>query len=342
VVDMTVHGRTVAALGRSAGDIVHTEASNEALRLLKQPRNVILYGPPGTGKTFAAQQVRSQWLQDNGDGSVFFVTFHPSYSYEEFVEGFRPTKDKPGEFTLQSGILLLAAGEATRRRTLLVIDEISRADVSRVLGELITFIEPDKRGFPFRTAQRPGVDQEIPADLYLLGTMNTADKSISLLDVALRRRFAFLECPPDPGAYRRIPDWLDSVLGVPLADILASINQRLTDRGVERERLVGHALLAIPANSPDPVRALEDRLRYDIVPLISEYLFEDLAGIGQVLRGIVDDNARYAGALTADSLMTLASDATSATALATAAIPVTPGVLAAAPEPAGSDGADSE
>jgi hypothetical protein len=266
-------------------------------RLLQQRHNVILYGPPGTGKTVTALTVARAWQIANGDGSVTKVTFHPSYGYEDFVHGYRPLPDRPGEFRITDGSLLIAcaaaeklAAESPPRKALLFIDEINRGDVARIFGELITYIEPDKREIGFVLAQRPGAEYQIPKNLYFLGTMNTADKSISLLDVALRRRFAFVEFPPDSTAYRHIPGWRDEVSGVILSDLLEGLNERLRREGIDEDRAIGHALLGIPRDATDPVGALRARFQYDIQPLILEYCYMDRSRVQRVLGGIV--NAR--------------------------------------------------
>lgn len=276
----------------------------KAVDFLLKRQNVVYYGPPGTGKTYRALQVRQAWEAQNGFESVRFVTFHPSYSYEDFVIGFRPRKDDPATFGLQRGPLLetcklaqdlldeAAEGEDPRR-VLLVIDEINRADVARVFGELITFIEPDKRGVTFGIAQDPTRSYQIPANLYFLGTMNTADKSISLLDVALRRRFAFVEFTPNPLSFMEIPSWIDNVGGIPLGSLLSSLNDRLRDEGVELDRAIGHAMLRIPTSVSDPIRELRGRFQYDIQPLVEEYCYLDRPRIARVLGALVDSDGRF-------------------------------------------------
>ena len=279
----------------------------EAHRLLHKRENVILYGPPGTGKSRAAQLLADDWARTHGDARVFHTTFHPSYSYEDFIEGFRPDPNDPARFVLTDGILFRAAQEAEHGPTLLVIDEINRADVAKVFGELITYIEADKRGRDFTTSQRPGQWRSIPADLYLLGTMNTADKSISLLDVALRRRFKFIECPPTPSAFTMSTNWKDSAYGVDLGDLLSTINDRLLGAGVTRDRLVGQALLGLAVHGDDA--ELLDRLRYDVYPLVDEYLFGDAERMADVLPGLVDDHgALVPSALTPETIRSWVSD----------------------------------
>ena len=287
---------------------------SKLVRVLLQRHNVVLYGPPGTGKTSTALSVEREWQRENGATSVLKVTFHPSYGYEDFVQGYRPLKDKPGEFKLSKGALLLACDESEKlqaqkhpKKVLLIIDEINRGDVARIFGELITYIEADKRGVAFRLAQTPDVDLSIPKNLYFLATMNTADKSISLLDVALRRRFGFIEFPPDPTTFRRIPGWLDEIGGVSLGDLLLSLNERLVGEGIEDDRAIGHALLSVPTDSADAVGALRSRFRFDIHPLISEYCYMDRSRVRRILGDLVDERGRLTESSDAQFIASLKS-----------------------------------
>ncbi len=278
----------VAALEPLLKEAPTTAHSDELEKLVLDRHNVIFYGPPGTGKTWAALAVARRWRHQHGPNSVFPVTFHPSYSYEDFVQGFRPDPEQPGQFRLQDGVLLHAAKAAEKGPVLLFIDEINRGDTARIFGELITYIEPDKRSAPFRLAQSPGETRTLSPQLYLLGTMNTADRSVSLLDTAMRRRFAFVGFPPDGGVFASNPGWAETVAGVSLATLLGALNQRLERVGVDADRAIGHALLAVDAGSGDGARALYDRFRFDIHPLVLEYCALDRKGAGAVLGKLVD------------------------------------------------------
>jgi MoxR-like ATPase len=276
------------------GEAPLTEEATRVLAVLKARKNVVLYGPPGTGKTHTAFAVARDWAKQHGEDSVLHVTFHPAFGYEDFVQGFRPEKDNPGAFALHAGPLPLAVAAAKAAAehgasALMVIDEINRGDVARIFGELITYIEPDKRNHTCRLAQTPEEPFAIPDNLYFLGTMNTADKSVSLLDVALRRRFAFVEFRSDPTAFDRIAGWMSTVGPVRVGDLLEELNKRLIQAGVEADRSIGHALLAIRADAADPVDALGARLLYDVIPLIQEYCYLDRARMKRVLGGLVDD-----------------------------------------------------
>lgn len=297
--DQIVSAVTAAAVTSATAPPLD-ERGQEVWRLLERYKTVILYGSPGTGKTTVALGVRERWLAEHGPGSVFVTTFHPSYSYEDFVEGFRPDPDDPTKFRLTEGVLKKAITSASKRDTLLVIDEINRADTARVFGELITFIEDSKRDIEFTTAQAPDIPMSIPSNLYFLGTMNTADKSISLLDVALRRRFRFVDVPPDPGAFARVADWKAEVFDIDMADVLTGVNARLLAMGVDKDRQIGQSILAVGVGEEDS--AIDDRIRYDLLPLIREYLFGDVKSAQEVLPGLLNED----GALRPDLVWPIA------------------------------------
>lgn len=269
--------------------------------LLNERHNVVLYGPPGTGKTYQALAIVGEWQRRYGPHTTYSVTFHPSYGYEDFVEGYRPAEDNPGNFVLQAGVFKKAAqrakelkddGASSFSNVLVFIDEINRGDVARIFGELITYIEPDKRNKPVYLSQSPSSVFQVPDNLYLLGTMNTADKSVSLIDVALRRRFAFVEFPPDPSFFSLRGSWHSEVDGLRLSDLLLKLNQNLYEEGIEIDRAIGHALLKIHSESASPVKTLKEIFEYDIVPLIAEYSYTDRERVKRILGPLVDEQGR--------------------------------------------------
>ncbi|TKC98162.1 McrB family protein [Polyangium fumosum] len=273
-------------------------------RLLRTRLNVVLYGPPGTGKTYKSIRLAKAWRNWQGDdgsepneATVEQVTFHPSYGYEDFIEAFRPNASDGSRFELKPGILPRLAERARtypHRRYLLLIDELNRGDVARIMGELITLLEPDKRR-PEHARRRmlSGELLWLPANLYILGTMNTADKSVSLMDVAVRRRFAFIHTPPRPDLLHTRRGLVEHAGTVKLSAVLHALNQRLLDIGVLPDRLLGHALLWIEKDKvDDEVAEVADRFRRDILPLVEEYCFSDREQMSRVLGKLVDVHGR--------------------------------------------------
>ena len=264
--------------------------------------NVILYGPPGTGKTYATArwcveicddaeqrtdaQIRVRYRELVEAGRIEFATFHQSYGYEEFVEGLRPETGSDAGIRLHptDGVLKRIARRAREASEgapyVLVIDEINRANVSKVLGEMITLLEEDKRHGAENevavTLPHSGERFTLPANLHLLGTMNTADRSIALLDTALRRRFQFVELAPDPDLLEEAA----SETGVDLPGVLRAMNERL-EWLLDRDHLIGHAWFMAARTRAD----VDEVMRRKIIPLLAEYFYEDWAKVRAVLGG---------------------------------------------------------
>jgi MoxR-like ATPase len=268
-------------------------SDNPIFELLMEKHNVVLYGPPGTGKTREALLLGNWWKTRYGADTVRQITFHPSYCYEDFIEGYRPTSDGSG-FQLKPGIfknVCQKAGSDSSKRYLLIIDEINRGDVARILGELITLIEGDKRGPSYSaTLQQSGDPFYVPRNLYVLGTMNTADKSISLMDLAIRRRFLFQYFPPNPDVLDEAKGFLSEVAGIRLSSLLIGLNQKLMDIGVDRDRVLGHSFLLISKEVLNPLATLKKRFQYEIIPLVEEYCYADRASMSRVLGDLVEAN----------------------------------------------------
>jgi 5-methylcytosine-specific restriction enzyme B len=274
--------------------------------ILRRKGQLLLYGPPGTGKTYhalrAAKELAARQLfrksfsilteaeQEQIDGAAGLVrlcTFHPGYGYEDFIEGLRPeTVNSQMVFNRRDGIFKRLCTDAEKyrdRHFFLVVDEINRGDVPRIFGELITVIEQDKRNKPV-TLAISGSSFSVPGNVFLIGTMNTADRSISLLDVALRRRFGFIELMPDSSLL------VGRMAGeLPLGPWLDALNARLR-RFLKRDARnlqIGHAyLLGQPVTS---VAEFARVLREDIIPLLEEYCYDDFGTLNDILgSGVVD------------------------------------------------------
>ena len=279
------------------------------------PLNLILYGPPGTGKTYRTvnhalavienrpleeldledrQALKRRFDRYQAAGRVAFVTFHQSFTYEDFIEGIKPVVEEGQlNYRVESGIfkkLCQQAQEAIEGgkknwskvdRFVLIIDEINRANLPAIFGELISLIEPNKRaGCEEQLSTILPYSKEafsVPANLHIIGTMNTADRSTESLDIALRRRFSFIEIPSD---HRLIPKLAKApmVAGVDLEKLLQTINDRL-EALLDEQARIGHAYFLQVLNLDD-LRAL---FELHILPLLKEYFYHDMAKIGLVL-----------------------------------------------------------
>jgi 5-methylcytosine-specific restriction protein B len=215
------------------------------------------------------------------------VSFHPSYAYEDFVEGYRPKKDSVGGLVLElrDGVFkeLCRRAEADpARKYLLIIDEINRGNIPKIFGELITLIELDKRGLK-ETLPQSGQEFSVPENLYMIGTMNTADRSIRVLDAALRRRFAFIELMPDASLLEG-----EGPEGLKLNDLLMQLNRRIV-KAVGREKQVGHSYFldaGVPIKDSQEFARI---FRQEVMPLLQEFCYDDYSKLAEFVgREIVD------------------------------------------------------
>ncbi|MDC0672981.1 McrB family protein [Nannocystis radixulma] len=311
---LAVELRIAAQASRSTPSVAPAPVAAEQLPpllrqiadLLDHKPQLILHGPPGTGKSYWARRAarelaarswfgrslarlsaEEQQFLDGPEGALELCTFHPGYGYEDFVEGLRPLLDSGHlAFELRDGVFKLLCDRAAKRPDrlhFLFIDEINRGDLPRIFGELLTLLERDKRGWPLTLAlskQR----FVVPPNLRIVATMNTADRSISLLDAALRRRFAFIELMPDPAA---LVDAM--VLGLPLGPLLGWINERLSRclGAGARQLQIGHAYFMVEGQPISDPHRLVMALRNDILPLLEEYCYEDRKHLRSILgRGL--------------------------------------------------------
>jgi 5-methylcytosine-specific restriction enzyme B len=251
-----------AELTMDVGDI------DEMLRLVRRKKQAIFYGPPGTGKTFVARKLARYIAGD--ESRVRLVQLHPSYAYEDFVEGFRPdlVNGQPG-FALIEGPFKRIAESARadpEHDYVLVIDEINRGNVAKVLGELYFLLEYREETIDLQYSRTPF---SLPDNLFVLGTMNTADRSIALIDTALRRRFYFIGFfpgrTPIRGLLRR---WLNANKPGQLwaADAVDAANELLSDDHIA----VGHSFFIEKDLDDDFVREI---WRFSILPTIEEHFF---------------------------------------------------------------------
>ncbi|MDR0953273.1 MAG: AAA family ATPase [Elusimicrobiota bacterium] len=269
----------------------------------KHPLNQILYGPPGTGKTYSTvikameiinnasyptlskeeyTRLKKQFDELKLKGQIKFITFHQNYSYEEFIEGIRPELQSGSNnlcYALTNGPLKQIQEKAKKdpnNKYVLIIDEINRGNISKIFGELITLLEADKRkGNEHEITMPLMYSQEeffLPNNLYIIGTMNTADKSIALVDVALRRRFSFTEMMPNE---ELVPENISEVL---LREIFITLNKKISIYR-DRDHQLGHSYFMNIQNLPQ----LKQKWFKEILPLLNEYFYGDWEKLNSVL-----------------------------------------------------------
>ena len=280
--------------------LVERSFLEDVVALLEDKRQVILYGPPGTGKTYLAQKLAEALAPEPSQRML--VQFHPSMSYEDFFEGYRPETAPDGQlsYRLTPGPLALLAERARRspgRRHVMIIDEINRANLPRVLGELLFLLEYRDRQIP--TLYRPDDPFELPSDLWFIGTMNTADRSIALVDAALRRRFHFVPIFPNHGAMQGLLDrWLTRHQEPAwVGELVAMVNEELTAELGGPHLQIGPSYFMMRNLSEAAVRRI---WAYNIEPFIEDQFFGDPA---QIDRFRFDNVlARYLQTAAVDSL----------------------------------------
>lgn len=209
-------------------------------------------------------------------------TFHPSYQYEDFIEGFKPIQSDNGmiAFQLEKGIFQRFANKAEENDDTsfyFIIDELNRGNVPKIFGEMITLLEMDKRGVEVRLPLSKEMFS-VPKNLFLIGTMNTSDRSIKMMDAALKRRFAFIECMPN---YQLIHKPID-LLSITPGDILCSINEKLIHlQG--RDKQIGHAYFMKDGEQVTSITEIKEIFQLEIIPLIQEYCFDDYNQLAEII-----------------------------------------------------------
>lgn len=241
------------------------------MRNIERKKQAILYGPPGTGKTFVACALADH-LADTGDGFAGLVQFHPAYAYEDFIQGIRPEisstekSDNTLIYRLMPGHFLNFCAQARQCSgpCVLIIDEINRANLANVFGELMYLLEYRDQAIMLAGGGEPF---RVPDNVHIIGTMNSADRSIALVDHALRRRFAFIALDPDYDVLRRFHDRNES--GFPIEQLIALL-QRVNDRIADRQYVLGHSYF-LRQNLADEI---VDIWQMEIEPYLEEYFFD--------------------------------------------------------------------
>ena len=263
----------------------------------KFPLNQILYGPPGTGKTYHTvtkaveiidgkvnpvySLAKARFDELKNEGKIKFITFHQNYSYEDFMVGIRPMLN--GEkiaYKLYEGPFKQIADKArkdTGSNYVLIIDEINRGNISKIFGEIITLIENDKREKNEIAMSAPLLYQQeefsVPNNLYIIGTMNTADKSIALVDIALRRRFVFEEMMPDESLLKPIEEF-------DLPSWFKRLNEKITAE-LDRDHQIGHSYFMEVTNKSE----LKQKFYQCILPLLKEYFYGNPEKLKAIIPG---------------------------------------------------------
>lgn len=262
--------------------------------LLRNKMNIILQGAPGVGKTFAAKRLAYSMMGVVDDSRIELVQFHQNYSYEDFIMGYRPDG---AEFKLTDGIFYRFCKKAENnpeKDYFFIIDEINRGNMSKILGELMMLIEKDYRGTK-ATLAYSGMPFSVPENLYIIGMMNTADRSLAMIDYALRRRFSFFEMEPsfDSDGFENYQKSLANETFNKLIDQIKKLNGEIAkDKSLGRGFRIGHSYFCGCEKEECTNDWMTSIVEYDILPMLEEYWFDEpkpLLDWKNNLRGVLND-----------------------------------------------------
>ncbi|WP_219816086.1 McrB family protein [Arthrobacter sp. B1805] len=257
---------------------VDLESLQEVVRLLQTRQQIVFYGPPGTGKTYLAGKIARYLAGEEHGDHVKTVQFHPSYAYEDFFEGYRPAQtngDSVG-FSLEPGPLRRIAAEASLdgnrdKPYFLIIDEMNRGNLAKIFGELYFLLEYRDQGINLQ--YNPEKTFVLPPNLFIIGTMNTSDRSIAMVDAAIRRRFAFVELHPQEGMISGMLERFLDADGKPRlrADLLNALNREISLEAGNRDLMIGPSYFMKSHAETD--QGLEEIWKYELLPLLEEQYY---------------------------------------------------------------------
>lgn len=251
------------------------------VNVLKMKKNIILQGAPGVGKTFTAKRLAYSIIGAKNPNRVQMIQFHQSYSYEDFIEGYRPTENG---FTIKKGAFYKfckLAEEDDENDYFFIIDEINRGNLSKIFGELFMLIEKDKRGIELQLLYSDE-NFSVPANVYIIGMMNTADRSLAMLDYALRRRFSFYTMKPgfNTIGFQTYQDSLESEAFNKLISCVKQLNSKIAeDISLGEGFCIGHSYFCGLTSDTVNVQILSSIVEYELIPLLKEYWFDEPAKI---------------------------------------------------------------
>ena len=263
-------------------DVYMSEQDYETLvNVLKMKKNIILQGAPGVGKTFTAKRLAYSIIGAKNPDRVQMIQFHQSYSYEDFIEGYRPTENG---FTIKKGSFYKfckLAEDDDENDYFFIIDEINRGNLSKIFGELFMLIEKDKRGIELQLLYSDE-NFSVPANVYIIGMMNTADRSLAMLDYALRRRFSFFTMKPGfntPG-FQAYQDSLKSDAFNKLIACVKQLNSKIAeDISLGEGFCIGHSYFCGLTPETANAQTLSSIIEYELIPLLKEYWFDEPAKV---------------------------------------------------------------